>query len=67
MPWFLVWATLAGAVANVWLNVALLPRWGIAGASVASSLTYGLLLVTTVGYLFTNAGRGYRTGELRAG
>jgi O-antigen/teichoic acid export membrane protein len=67
MPWFLVWATLAGAVANVWLNVALLPRWGIAGASVASSLTYGLLLVTTVVYLFTAAGRGYRTGELRAG
>jgi O-antigen/teichoic acid export membrane protein len=60
LPWSLVAVTLAAAIANVWLNVALLPRFGIAGAALASTLTYALLLVTTFLYLFTPGGREHR-------
>lgn len=51
MPWFVVGATLLGAVANVLLNLYLIPAFGIAGAGAASSVTYAFLLLLTVGYL----------------
>jgi O-antigen/teichoic acid export membrane protein len=48
MPWFLVWSTSGGAVLNVIANLLLLPRYGIAGAALASTVTYaGLLALTT--------------------
>ena len=37
-----------GVLVNVPLNLALIPRWGIAGCAVASSVTYALLSVATM-------------------
>ena len=59
MPWFLVWSTGAGAVVNGVTNVVLLPRFGINGAAIASTATYGALLCATTLFLGTRHGRAY--------
>lgn len=41
MPGKVTIAALVGLVVNVGLNVLLIPRWGIVGAAVASSISYG--------------------------
>jgi O-antigen/teichoic acid export membrane protein len=49
MTWFLVWSTCGGAVLNVIANLLLLPRYGVPGAALASTVTYaGLLAATAV-------------------
>ena len=51
MPWFLVWSTSGGAVLNVIANLLLLPRYGIAGAALASTVTYAGLLGATTAFV----------------
>jgi O-antigen/teichoic acid export membrane protein len=48
------------ALSNVLLNLVLIPRWGIVGASVASSVCYGLMLLLSMAYVR----RGPRPGRL---
>jgi len=42
--------TLAGAVLNVGLNLVLLPRLGLTGAALATTLAYGAILVASYAY-----------------
>ena len=51
MPPISVWSPLLAAIANIALNFLLLPRIGIVGASIASTLAYGLMLVTSLVYM----------------
>lgn len=44
-------ATLAGVVANIALNLILVPIWGIVGAAVALVISYGIVLILM--YIFT--------------
>ncbi|MBI5382476.1 MAG: flippase [Opitutae bacterium] len=56
-PWYLnerlfvvaMWRHIAGAVLNLALNFALIPRWGAAGAALATTLAFG------VAHVFANA------------
>jgi O-antigen/teichoic acid export membrane protein len=41
----------AAALINILLNLVLIPKWGIVGASLASSICYGLMLVMSVAYV----------------
>jgi enterobacterial common antigen flippase len=51
MPLFAVLAPAAAAVLNVGLNLLLLPRLGIAGAAVASTVAYAVMLCSSIIYL----------------
>ncbi len=51
MPPVAVVAPAAGLVANVLLNLWLIPRLGLRGASLASSLAYGLMLAISLIYV----------------
>ena len=44
--------SLLGLLANIALNIALIPDYGIVGASVASTVAYGLMLSTSLTYLW---------------
>jgi O-antigen/teichoic acid export membrane protein len=44
MPWSAVWIWIPPLLLNVALNLFWIPRWGIVGASVSSTLCYGLAL-----------------------
>jgi O-antigen/teichoic acid export membrane protein len=59
MPWFLAWSTAGGAGVNAIANVVLLPRFGIGGAALASTITYAGLLCATVLFLGSPHGRRY--------
>lgn len=56
MPAITALAPAAGLVLNVALNVLVVPRYGLAGASVSSSLAYGLMLLLSLG-AFLRSGR----------
>ena len=48
-PRFVMWATLATAILNILLNIALIPRWGMEGAAIASiSAMASINLLTTL-------------------
>ncbi len=48
-PRFVMWATLATAILNVVLNIALIPHWGMEGAAIASiSAMASINLLTTL-------------------
>lgn len=51
MPKFSLFSTLLALVLNVCLNLILIPRWGLAGAAVASSVAYTLATVSSL-YFF---------------
>jgi O-antigen/teichoic acid export membrane protein len=51
MPWVTVYAPLTAAVINCSANLWFIPHYGIAGASICSSLSYGLLLIISLTYL----------------
>jgi O-antigen/teichoic acid export membrane protein len=58
MPWVTVFAPFLALVVNLGLNVVLIPRLGIVGASLASVVAYGLMLsVSLVYFLKRDAGR----------
>lgn len=60
-----VLATAVAAVANLILNVALIPRYGIEGAAVATSIGYGLMAVV---HVVTARSMGFDPiGDLRIG
>ena len=61
---FYLLATLAGAVANVLLNLALIPRWGGMGAAVATVISYAL--AAWVASYFHPAVRATAAMQLRA-
>lgn len=63
MPWFLVGATASALIANVGLNLVLIPAFGIAGAAAASTATYALFLGLIVWHLRRHAAG--RPGERR--
>ena len=56
MPAITALAPAAGLVLNVALNVVLVPRSGLVGASISSSLAYGLMLLLSLG-AFLRSGR----------
>lgn len=45
-------AQVAGLVCTVVLLIVLLPTWGVAGAALASSIAYGVALVTMIVFIF---------------
>jgi O-antigen/teichoic acid export membrane protein len=49
MPAVTMVAPLAGLVANVGLNLVVVPRWGMQGAAVTSSAAYALMLAVSLG------------------
>lgn len=51
MPLITVISPGVAALANALLNLVLMPRWGIVGASVASSICYGLMLLLSMVYV----------------
>lgn len=65
-PQVLVWSKGAGLAANVGLNILLIPRYGISGAAVASSLSYSLQAGLFLG-LFAGRYQGLRPAVAREG
>jgi O-antigen/teichoic acid export membrane protein len=51
MPLVAVYSPLVALVVNVALNLALIPRMGFAGAALASSVAYALMLLISVAYV----------------
>jgi O-antigen/teichoic acid export membrane protein len=69
-PGYTVWASSIGAVANILANLILIPRMGISGASLASSISYTLLSIIVVWYYLRETGVPWtalvpRPGDLR--
>jgi O-antigen/teichoic acid export membrane protein len=60
MPLITVYSPLSALVLNVLLNLWLIPLWGIRGAAISSSISYGLMLVLSAVYIL-----GQRTKESR--
>lgn len=56
MPAVTLYAPLAGLLVNVGLNLIVVPRYGIAGAALTSSLAYALMLALSLG-AFVRSGR----------
>jgi len=51
-PQYAVWSSMTALIANVILNIILIPRMGIVGAALASSISYWLdTLVVLIAYL----------------
>jgi O-antigen/teichoic acid export membrane protein len=60
MPPVTAWSPLLGLIVNVALNLVMVPRYGIAGASLTSSLAYGLMFAVSLA-AFRRGGRvGFR-------
>ncbi len=53
MPWISVVSPLIATIVNIALNVLLIPTMGIEGAAIASSISYGLMLVMSCGYILS--------------
>lgn len=53
---FIMWATLAAAIANVLLNIVLIPPFGIVGAAIASAVSIALFNVTKSVKLYSLCG-----------
>lgn len=51
MPPIAIWSPALASAVNLALNFILLPRIGIAGASIASSVAYALMLVASIAYV----------------
>lgn len=51
MPPIAIWSPAAASVMNIGLNIVLLPRMGIVGASIASSVAYALMFAMSAVYL----------------
>ncbi|MDI6842822.1 MAG: flippase [Anaerosomatales bacterium] len=51
MPPIAVWSPAVASLANVGLNLWLLPRWGIRGAAIASTVAYSMMLGFSLVYL----------------
>ena len=61
MPSITAWAPLAGFAANVALNLAVVPRYGIAGAAATSSAAYLLMLALSLAAFLREGGVGVRS------
>jgi O-antigen/teichoic acid export membrane protein len=55
-PPIVVWAPLVGLVLNLGANLFVIPRWGIEGAAVTSSIGYGLVLILVLVYHLRSSG-----------
>jgi O-antigen/teichoic acid export membrane protein len=67
MPPVTTWSPLLGLVVNVGLNLVMVPRYGIAGASLTSSLAYALMFAVSLA-AFRRGGRvGFRESLLFGG
>jgi O-antigen/teichoic acid export membrane protein len=62
-PLVMVYAPAAAAAVNILLNLQLIPRLGIVGASLSSTAAYGLMLAISVVYLFRQHRRESRDME----
>lgn len=60
MPPIAIWSPAVASAVNIALNVALLPRMGIVGASVASSIAYILMLFMSISYISVRLRAGFR-------
>jgi O-antigen/teichoic acid export membrane protein len=59
-PPIIVWAPLTGLAINVVANLFVIPRWGINGASVTSSVAYGVVLLLVAQYYRRSTGSSLR-------
>jgi O-antigen/teichoic acid export membrane protein len=67
MPPVTAWSPLLGLLVNVGLNLVMVPRYGIAGASLTSTLAYGLMFAVSL-TAFRRGGRvGFRESLLVGG
>jgi O-antigen/teichoic acid export membrane protein len=57
MPIITVYAPCAAAILNIALNMKLIPLFGIVGASVSSSISYGLMLLSSGAYILFSYNR----------
>jgi O-antigen/teichoic acid export membrane protein len=55
-PPVIVWAPAVGLAVNLGLNLYAIPEWGINGASITSSVAYGVVLVLVLGYYLRSTG-----------
>jgi O-antigen/teichoic acid export membrane protein len=53
-PPVVIWAPAVGLVVNIAANIFVIPRWGINGASVTSSVAYTIVLLLVLRY-YTNS------------
>ena len=60
MPPIAIWSPAAASIINVFMNLLLLPRLGIQGASIASTLAYAFMLGASTVYLFVRSRKGVR-------
>jgi O-antigen/teichoic acid export membrane protein len=51
MPMIIAYSPLVALITNVLVNLWLIPAWGIVGASMSSTLAYGLMLLMSLGYI----------------
>jgi O-antigen/teichoic acid export membrane protein len=58
-PRYTIYASTLAAIANVLANVLLIPRMGISGASLASSISYTLLSAVLIWYYLRETGVGW--------
>ena len=56
-PMVMVYAPAAAAAVNILLNLQLIPRYGIVGASLSSTVAYGLMLAISVIYILRRHAR----------
>lgn len=61
MPPVAIWSPAVASVANLALNFWLMPQFGIVGASIASTLAYGLMLVFSIGFIAQRHSEGTET------
>jgi Na+-driven multidrug efflux pump len=58
MPWITVYSPALAALLNIGLNIQFIPVFGIVGASWASDIAYGVMLMASL--LFLKGRRGIR-------
>jgi O-antigen/teichoic acid export membrane protein len=57
MPWVTVYSPGIAAILNVILNLILVPRFGISGSSIASTISYSLMLCMSLLYIHRRTAR----------
>lgn len=64
MPWIAVYSPGVALLVNVVLNLLLLPQMGIVGASLASAVSYGLMLIFSLIYIAHRSHSGFKVTDL---
>lgn len=54
MPPVTVYSPGLALIANIWLNLWLIPLWGIRGAAISSSISYAMMVLISAGYILSH-------------